>query len=54
MENLLEFLIWLKENNYYKYKDGKWYSTNDRSYMNGNQTTFYSDEEVVSKFLNSK
>lgn len=50
---MIELLQWLKENHFHQYKDGTWYSTNERPYTNGKQRKFYTDEEVVELFENS-
>lgn len=43
---MLEFLQWLKENKFHQYKDGTWYTTNERPYINGKQRKYYTDEEL--------
>lgn len=48
-----ELLQWLKLNHFYQYKDGTWYSTNERPYARGEQRKFYTDDEVINLFLNS-
>jgi hypothetical protein len=47
---MIELLQWLKENHFHQYKDGTWYSTNERPYTNGKQRKFYTDEELMSLF----
>lgn len=52
--NVKDFLIWLKQNNYYQYKDGTWYTTNERPYLYDKQRQYYNDGQLLIKFLNSK
>lgn len=41
-----EFLVWLKENKFYLYKDGTWYTLNEKPYIQGKPRKYYTDEEV--------
>jgi len=43
---MVQFIKWLKENHFHQYKDGTWYTTNERPYTNGKQRKFYTDEEL--------
>jgi hypothetical protein len=47
-----EFLIWLKENHFHLYKDGTWYSTNERPYLNGKNRKYYTDDELIKLYEN--
>jgi hypothetical protein len=51
---MVQFLEWLKINHFHQYKDGTWYTTNERPYTNGQSRKFYTDEQVVELFKNSK
>ena len=44
---MIQFIKWLKENHFNQYKDGTWYTTNERPYTNGKQRKFYTDEELI-------
>jgi len=44
---MIEFLQWLEDNHWYRYKDGTWYTTNERPYLQGKQRKFYNKEEVA-------
>lgn len=48
---MIEFLQWLEDNHWYRYKDGTWYTTNERPYIQGKQRKFYSKEEVRILFM---
>ena len=39
-------LAWLKENQFYLYKDGLWYTTKEKGYIQGKPRKYYTDEEV--------
>lgn len=52
-EYMVNFLAWIKENNWCEYKDGTWYTTNERPYIKGTQRKFYTEEEVVELYLKS-
>jgi hypothetical protein len=47
------FLSWLKDNHFHQYKDGTWYTTQERPYTEGKQRKFYTDDEIVELFLNN-
>jgi hypothetical protein len=47
---MVEFLKWLGENKWYKYKDGKWFTTTDIPYIGAQPRKFYTEEEVVQIF----
>jgi hypothetical protein len=49
-----EFLIWLKENHWHLYKDGTWYTTSERSYMQGKQRKYYTEDEVIELYNKTK
>lgn len=48
---MIEFLQWLEDNHWYKYKDGTYYTTNERPYVRGLSRKFYTKEQVVDFFL---
>jgi hypothetical protein len=47
---MIEFLKWLGENKWYKYKDGKWFTTTDIPYVGGQPRKFYTEDEIVQIF----
>ena len=47
---MIEFLKWLGENKWYKYKDGRWYTLKDTPYIQGFSRKFYTEEEIVEIF----
>ena len=49
---MIEFLTWLKDNHWHVYKDGTWYSLNDKPYTQEKQRRFYTEEEVVELYKN--
>ena len=55
---MIEFLQWLEDNHWYRYKDGTWYTTQEKPYIQGKQRKFYTKEELVGiffiKMLNSQ
>lgn len=51
-EYLTIFLGWLKDNKFHQYKDGTWYTLNEKPYVLGKNRKFYTDDEVVELFLN--
>lgn len=50
-KTMIEFLQWLEDNHWYRYKDGTYYTTNERPYIQGKQRKFYTREQVVDLFL---
>lgn len=50
---MIELLQWLKENHFHQYKDGTWYTTQERPYTEGKPRNFYTEEQVVKLFLKS-
>jgi len=51
---MVEFLEWLKENSWHAYKDGSWYSLNEKEYIHNKPRKYYNEEEVVEAFIESK
>jgi len=47
-----KLLSWLKENNWHLYKDGTWYTLNEKPYTQGKQRKYYTEDEVVKIFSN--
>lgn len=45
-----EFLQWLKDNKFYQYKDGTWYTLNERPYVKGVTRKYYEDGELISLY----
>lgn len=48
---MIEFLQWLEDNQWHRYKDGTWYTTQEQPYIQGKQRKFYSKQEVREKFI---
>jgi len=46
-----QFLTWLKENQFHQYKDGNWYSTKERPYIQGKTRKYYTDDELIAKYV---
>ena len=46
-----KMLVWLKENQFYQYKDGTWYTTKERPYIQGKTRKYYTDDEVEEMYL---
>ena len=49
---MVEFLQWLEDNHWHKYKDGTYYTTNERPYVKGISRKYYTKEELVGIFSN--
>ena len=49
---MINFLIWLKENQFHLYKDGTWYTTKEKPYVQGINRKFYKDNEFVELYKN--
>lgn len=47
---MLEFLQWLEDNQFHRYKDGTYYTTSQQYYIHGKQRKFYTKEELVRIF----
>jgi hypothetical protein len=47
---MIEFLQWLEDNQWHRYKDGTYYTTSQQYYIHGKQRKFYTKEELVDKF----
>jgi hypothetical protein len=47
---MIEFLKWLEDNHWHQYKDGTWYTTQERPYVKGISRKFYTKEELVGIF----
>jgi len=50
---MTDFLQWLADNQWYKYKDGTWYTTNERPYIHGKTRRYYTNEELIKLYDNS-
>lgn len=50
---LTDFINWIKENKFCKYKDGTWYSLLEKPYIDGSQRRYYKDEQLVELFKNN-
>ena len=48
-----KMLVWLKENQFHLYKDGTWYTTREKGYIQGKPRKFYTEDEVETLYLNS-
>jgi len=48
-----KMLVWLKENQFYQYKEGTWYTTKERPYIQGKPRKYYTDEEVEALYYAS-
>ena len=46
----VEFLQWLEDNHWYRYKDGTWYTTAERPYVKGSSRKYYTKEELIGIF----
>jgi hypothetical protein len=49
-ETRIDFLVWLGENKWHKYKDGRWFTLKETPYMQEFSRKFYKEEEVVQIF----
>lgn len=49
-QDKIDFLVWLKENHWHVYKDGKWFTSKDHAYIDGKPRKFYTEEEVIQKY----
>jgi len=47
---MIEFLQWIEDNHWYMYKDGTWYTTQERPYVQGISRKYYTKEELVRIF----
>jgi len=47
---MIEFLQWIEDNHWYMYKDGTWYTTQERPYVQGSSRKYYTKEELVKLF----
>jgi hypothetical protein len=47
---LIEFLQWLEDNQWHRYKDGTYYSTSPDQYVHGTQRKFYTKEELIENY----
>ena len=50
-EQLIELLVWLKDNKFHQYKEGTWYTINERPYVLVKNRKFYTEEQVIKLFL---
>jgi hypothetical protein len=50
-QELIGFLDWLRVNNFHLYKDGTYFTTSERPYMNNQHRKFYTKEELVEKYI---
>lgn len=51
-QNKIDFLVWLKENHWYVYKDGTWFTSKDHPYIDGKPRKFYTEEQVIKLYEN--
>lgn len=45
---MIDLLIWIKENNYVRYKDGTWYSPGKHP-----NTKYYTEEQLIELYENT-
>lgn len=45
--DLADFLKWLGDNKWHRYKDGKWFTTTELPYMDAQPRKFYKEGQVV-------
>ena len=48
---MIEFLQWLEDNQWHRYKDGTYYSTSPDQYVHGTQRKFYTKEKLIENFI---
>lgn len=49
-QDMIDFLVWLKENHWHVYKDGRWFTSKDHAYIDGKPRKFYTEEQVIQKY----
>ncbi len=49
-QDRINFLVWLKENRWHVYKNGKWFTTTDQPYIDGEPRKTYTEEQVIQKY----
>ena len=49
-QDKIDFLVWIKENRWHVYKDGKWFTSKDHAYIDGKPRKFYTEEELIQKY----
>jgi hypothetical protein len=49
-QNKIDFLVWIKENRWHVYKNGKWFTTTDQPYIDGEPRKTYTEEQVIQKY----
>ena len=49
-QDRIDFLVWLKENRWHVYKNGKWFTTTDQPYIDGEPRKTYTEEQVIRKY----
>jgi hypothetical protein len=47
---MIEFLQWLEDNHWYMYKDGTWYTTQERPYVKGSSRKYYTKQELIENY----
>jgi hypothetical protein len=47
---MIEFLQWLEDNHWHQYKDGTWYTTQERPYVKVFSRKYYTKQELIEKF----
>jgi hypothetical protein len=47
---MIEFLKWIGENNWHRYKDGKWFTTRELPYIDAKPRKFYTEAQLVKIF----
>jgi hypothetical protein len=48
---MIEFLQWLEDNHWHRYKDGTYYSTSPDYYVHGTQRKFYTKKKLIENFI---
>ena len=51
-QDRINFLVWLKENHWHVYKNGKWFTTTDQPYIDGEPRKTYTEEQVIKLYEN--
>ena len=51
-QDKIDFLVWLKENRWHVYKNGKWFTTTDQPYIDGEPRKTYTEKQVIEKYNN--
>lgn len=51
-QNKIDFLVWLKENRWHVYKNGKWFTSTDQPYIDDEPRKTYTEEQVIERYEN--